>query len=1270
MTIATPSSASRGAGPDAEPQGAERQDTQRQDTQRSAAKRPKAAAPGFACDTLWSIQGGSPHNIYEVDTSNGNLAATFQVNPSRGSANTNALGISADGMWAFAHNDGAVHRFNSSTGETTSTAAEGGNFTHGAVDPSTGLYYYGRIVGTTALVYAYDPATETALGQVAVVELGSTPGANGDWAFDALGNLYLTAGGNTSNDMYVVSGPLPSTRQTVPQRMDGKRIVTITASAPINGLAVDVLGYIYLASSSTLFQVHPSSGEVVNTETLSPSGVSVDLASCATPPTVMAQKEVQGRIYPDDQFTVAVTGGGIAEGTVEGTTEGTDDGVQDEPQEVAGPIMARAGESYTVTETGAGDTDLANYVTTWECVNETVDPADPDYVVASGDGSSGEFVVPETVGSVGAAVVCTFTNVADPNPGLTISKTSDAPASVVPGDTVTYTVTVENTGTSTYTAEDPATFTDDLTKVIDDAAYNNDASADVGTTSYAEPRLSWEGPLAPRETATITYSVTVNDPPTGDGLLVNAVVGPEESNCDEGTEEGCTTDVPVRSLDITKTADPSGSVTAGDTVTYTVTVENTGKVDYTAEDPATFSDDMTDVLDDATYNDDATADVGEVTYAEPTLSWEGALPAGETATITYSVTVDDPVEGDGVLTNAVVGPDESGCDEGTEKGCITDIPVRELTITKTAEPSGSVVPGDTVTYTVTVENTGQAPYTERRPATFSDDLTDVLDDATYNDDVKADVGTPTYAEPTLSWSGALAVGETATITYSVTVNDPISGDGILTNAVVGPEESNCVEGTEADCTTDVPVKDLEITKTVDAEDVVPGDTVTYTVTVENTGQAPYTDRDPANFTDDLTEVLDDSSYNDDATADIGEVSYVEPELSWSGALKPGEKATITYSVTIDDPVTGDGVLTNGVVGPPESGCVEGTEPECSTVVPAKELEIAKTVEPDGAVNPGDTVTYTVTVKNTGQADYTAKEPATFTDDLSAVLDDATYNDDAAADIGTATYAEPTLSWSGPLAKGETATITYSVTVNDPLSGDGTLTNAVVGPRESNCFVDGKRARASALADECTTTDPVQAFEVDKSVEPKKTVTSGDTVSYTVRVVNTGQVAYTEDAPASFSDDLSDVLDDATYNDDASATAGNTSYDAPTLSWSGPLEVGGTVTVTYTVTVKDPVSGDGDLVNVVTPDGGSGGSCLDKDDANCTTITPIEDGDTPVPTPDPTPEPTPGPTPGPGGSLPDTGAPVVAPLAILAVLLLGSGAAMIAYARRRRRGTPG
>ena len=111
---------------------------------------------------------------------------------------------------------------------------------------------------------------------------------------------------------------------------------------------------------------------------------------------------------------------------------------------------------------------------------------------------------------------------------LTITATANA-SSTTPGSTVAYTITAANTGGAPFTG---ATFTDSLSGVLDDAAYNGDATASTGTLSYASPNLTWTGNLAAGATATITFSVTVNNPDTGNKMLVTAITSPTPgSNC-------------------------------------------------------------------------------------------------------------------------------------------------------------------------------------------------------------------------------------------------------------------------------------------------------------------------------------------------------------------------------------------------------------------------------------------------------------------------------------------------------------------------------------------------------------------------------------------------------------------------------------------------------------------------------------------------------------------------------------------------------------------
>jgi uncharacterized repeat protein (TIGR01451 family) len=154
-------------------------------------------------------------------------------------------------------------------------------------------------------------------------------------------------------------------------------------------------------------------------------------------------------------------------------------------------------------------------------------------------------------------------------------------STTTPGSTVVYTLTVTNTGQTPYTG---VSVTDPLTGVLDDAAFSNDASTSSGSVSYASPDLTWTGNLAPGATATITFSVTVNDPDTGSKSLTTTVTSAAAgNNCPAGgTDPQCTTTVTVLTpaLAITKTATASATTpgsTVGFTITITITVADTGQ---------------------------------------------------------------------------------------------------------------------------------------------------------------------------------------------------------------------------------------------------------------------------------------------------------------------------------------------------------------------------------------------------------------------------------------------------------------------------------------------------------------------------------------------------------------------------------------------------------------------------------------------------------------------------------------------------------------------
>jgi uncharacterized repeat protein (TIGR01451 family) len=129
-----------------------------------------------------------------------------------------------------------------------------------------------------------------------------------------------------------------------------------------------------------------------------------------------------------------------------------------------------------------------------------------------------------------------------------------------------------------------------------------------------------------------------------------------------------------------------------------------------------------------------------------------------------------------------------------------------------------------------------------------------------------------------------------------------------------PDPADCVAPLCA--TTETPLAALEVAKTVDATIVAPGSKLHYTVTVTNTGGVDIPESEGVSVTDDLSDVLDDASYDGNATSDIGSVQVSGTLLTWTGGLAIGESATITYSVTVDGNAVSGATLVNAAVSDP------------------------------------------------------------------------------------------------------------------------------------------------------------------------------------------------------------------------------------------------------------------------------------------------------------------------------------------------------------------
>ncbi len=785
------------------------------------------------------------------------------------------------------------------------------------------------------------------------------------------------------------------------------------------------------------------------------------------------------------------------------------------------------------------------------------------------------------------------------------------------GRTVTFTIDVKNTGSVDYPTNYPAKITDDLSGVLDDMVYNNNlttsysgsTNASAASGSLSGTTLSWSGPLQAGETATITYSATL---PSGSTLNGDFAANNKACVALARVNECATTTSPLPGLKVTKTVSPQdgSAVAAGDVLTYTLTFDNSkGKAAATVNE----TDALSGVLDDANVTTAPSASTSDLTVSSITngaFTVTGSVPTGRTVTVTYRVTVKaDGSRGDNTIANFVVPTGTtppSSCAATSDRCTVNRVP--QLVVSKTVNPGDgtAVAAGDTLTYTVTFDN---SKGTAAAPVAETDALSGVLDDADVTTAPSAstsDLTVSSITNGTFTVTGSVPAGRTVTVTYAVKVKaDGSRGDNVVTNFVfaTGATPPTSCAADSATCTAN-PIAQLVISKSVDPQDgstVKAGDELTYTITFDNSkGKAPVKVAE----TDALSGVLDDADVTtapSASTSDLTVSSITNGAFTVTGSVPAGRTVTVTYKVVVKpDGSRGDNSIANFVVPTgttPPSTCAPD-DASC-TVNTVAELVVTKTVDPaDGtAVKAGDTLTYTITFSN---ARGKASADVDMVDNLAGVLDDAdvtTAPSASTSDLTVSGIANGQFTVQGSVPAGQTVTVTYVVTVKpDGSRGDNSLMNVVLPPGvdpPAECDPD----------DPVCTTNTVPELVVSKSVDPTDgtAVAPGDKLTYTITFDNSKGTA-----PASVdqTDALAGVLDDADVTMAPSASTSDltvSSISNGSFTVTGAVPAGGTVTVTYTVTVKpDGSRGDNAITNFVIPTGTNPpGECAD-DAATCTT----------------------------------------------------------------------
>lgn len=255
--------------------------------------------------------------------------------------------------------------------------------------------------------------------------------------------------------------------------------------------------------------------------------------------------------------------------------------------------------------------------------------------------------------------------------------------------------------------------------------------------------------------------------------------------------------------------------------------------------------------------------------------------------------------GDAVVTGDVVT-----VEYGADVTCtVTNQQDAVWTLAKSSDPAdGTVQPGDEITYTLTATLLAGVAATDLE---ITDDYSGLVGKTSVVQIDDPDV--TMNGDDTFTWS-IDSLEDEETLDYTVTVNEDAIGVELV-NLVTAPD-STCPPTPEVedarqavtepdDCTVVHHTPEWTLEKSSDPESgsiVSPGDVITYTLTVTNISDALVNNMQ---VTDDLSRVLDTATLNETPDGVLWTIEGTT--LTWNVPdLAPGEVATLTYSVTLDE----------------------------------------------------------------------------------------------------------------------------------------------------------------------------------------------------------------------------------------------------------------------------------------------------------------------------------------------------------------------------------
>lgn len=251
----------------------------------------------------------------------------------------------------------------------------------------------------------------------------------------------------------------------------------------------------------------------------------------------------------------------------------------------------------------------------------------------------------------------------------------------------------------------------------------------------------------------------------------------------------------------------------------------------------------------------------------------------------------------------------------TTSNVVTGELLEVLSATKTAV-SESYGAGDTVTYIISIVNSGAVPYSN---LTVTDNLGEYLFNETELVPLTFEEGTVRYfingvlqAAPAVTGNVPLTIsginvpaGGNALLVYSATVNEfaPLGNNGSIVNTVTitGSGITTPIVATEIINTADEPM--LTIAKALAPTSVVGNGPLTYTFTISNTGNTAAVATDNVIVTDNFDPILAIQSVTLDGEALVLGTDYTYDATTGAFATVAG-RITVPAATYTQDAATG------------------------------------------------------------------------------------------------------------------------------------------------------------------------------------------------------------------------------------------------------------------------------------------------------------------------------------------------------------------------------